>query len=367
MPSYVTPKKNVQFIFSIGLFDYSDSLKLKSNPTLTAGDFRISKDNGAFDNLASLPTVTPAADVQVKVIVSADEMNADNVFIVWSDSDDEWCDGYATIQTTAQQIDDLSDFDETADEVDVGAVKGVAVTGVADFKATGFATATVCTEARLAELGATNIPADVDTLKSRLSAARAGYLDVLAGWTGTLLSAIRALARKDVSANADIGGTHLPSTDSEEGLRAKLDALGTTVTVQLSSVVEDEEWEWYTHDTITQPVTDLGDITGYKRVIVTLKKKATDPDSKAVLLFSDDVGLEVLNKSDDVTAGDASVTVDDASAGDITMKLEIGVTTKVAPDDELIWGVKWIDADDDPHTLVDGTSEVKAGPVKATS
>jgi hypothetical protein len=42
------------------------------------------------------------------------------------------------------------------------------------------ALASVCTEARLAELDAANLPADVDTLLSRLSAARAGYLDELA-------------------------------------------------------------------------------------------------------------------------------------------------------------------------------------------
>lgn len=42
------------------------------------------------------------------------------------------------------------------------------------------ALASVCTEARLAELDAANVPADVDTLLSRLSAARAGYLDELA-------------------------------------------------------------------------------------------------------------------------------------------------------------------------------------------
>lgn len=42
------------------------------------------------------------------------------------------------------------------------------------------ALASVCTETRLAELDAANLPADVDTLTSRLSAARAGYLDELA-------------------------------------------------------------------------------------------------------------------------------------------------------------------------------------------
>lgn len=41
------------------------------------------------------------------------------------------------------------------------------------------ALASVCTETRLSELDAANIPADVDTLLGRLTAARAGYLDNL--------------------------------------------------------------------------------------------------------------------------------------------------------------------------------------------
>jgi len=62
----------------------------------------------------------------------------------------------------------------------------------------------------------------VTTLLSRLSATRAGYLDALAGWSGTLLNAIKALARKDATASADIGGTHNPATDSEEALAETL-------------------------------------------------------------------------------------------------------------------------------------------------
>ncbi len=41
------------------------------------------------------------------------------------------------------------------------------------------AQASVCTEARLAELDAGSIPSDIDTLLSRLTSARAGYLDEL--------------------------------------------------------------------------------------------------------------------------------------------------------------------------------------------
>ena len=52
------------------------------------------------------------------------------------------------------------------------------------------ALATVCTEARLAELDAANLPADVDTLLARLTAARAGYLDNLSGGAVALASAL---------------------------------------------------------------------------------------------------------------------------------------------------------------------------------
>ena len=70
------------------------------------------------------------------------------------------------------------------------------------------------------------------TLLARLTSARAGYLDALAGFAGTLLAALRALARKDVSPNTDLGGTHDPATDSEEALSAGVAAVapGTSTT-----------------------------------------------------------------------------------------------------------------------------------------
>jgi hypothetical protein len=56
--------------------------------------------------------------------------------------------------------------------VDVAGLDGAAMRGT-----DSAALASVCTEARLAELAAANLPADVDTLLSRLSAARALLLD----------------------------------------------------------------------------------------------------------------------------------------------------------------------------------------------
>ncbi len=110
MTSYVTPKKNTAFIIYVGLQDYLTSGKLKANPTLAAGDAKVSIDGGAFANLTTLPTVTPAAGKGVKISLSAAEMNGDNITIVLSDqtSPPEWCDVILNIQTTASQIDDLA-------------------------------------------------------------------------------------------------------------------------------------------------------------------------------------------------------------------------------------------------------------------
>lgn len=99
---YNPPVKNEDFIMYITLSDYFDSGSFKSNPTIAAGDFKVSKDGGALTNLTTLPTVTPASSVMVKIELSATEMNADNVTIVAVDQTDpkEWCDFAVNIVTT---------------------------------------------------------------------------------------------------------------------------------------------------------------------------------------------------------------------------------------------------------------------------
>lgn len=96
------PKKNQAFQFHIGLRDMEAAGRLRSSPTLAAGDFKISKDDGALANLATLPTVSPAASKVVKIALSATEMDADNVTILWSDQTEppDWADGLQEIITT---------------------------------------------------------------------------------------------------------------------------------------------------------------------------------------------------------------------------------------------------------------------------
>lgn len=102
-------KKNAAFVTSIGLVDAAATTKLKAAPTLASGDFKISKDGGAFANLTNLPTVEPSGGTAVKLDLTSTEMNADRIVITAIDaSGAEWCDQMLVIHTSVRQIDDLA-------------------------------------------------------------------------------------------------------------------------------------------------------------------------------------------------------------------------------------------------------------------
>jgi hypothetical protein len=95
------PKKAQAYTFYLGLLTQADTRLLKANPTLAAGDVKVSKDGGAFANLTTLPDAYPAAGRAVRVQLSAPEMTADNVVVVFTDAAGaEWCDALVSITTT---------------------------------------------------------------------------------------------------------------------------------------------------------------------------------------------------------------------------------------------------------------------------
>lgn len=77
------------------------ALDFKSNPTLAAGDVKVSKDGGAFNNITSLPTVAPAADTSVQVVLSATEMSAKEIIVRFIDQTGpkEWEDYVFKVRT----------------------------------------------------------------------------------------------------------------------------------------------------------------------------------------------------------------------------------------------------------------------------
>lgn len=109
MPSYVTAKKNTAWIGYIRLSPRAGIGTFQANPTLAAGDVKVSIDGGALANLATLPVVTPSGSDWVKVSLSSSEMNGDNILVQFKDAaGNEWCDDGFTLQTSARQIDDLA-------------------------------------------------------------------------------------------------------------------------------------------------------------------------------------------------------------------------------------------------------------------
>jgi len=103
-----TPKKNTAYIFDIALVDVAGNAAFKSNPTIATGDFKVSTDNGALANLATLPAVNPASSIIVKVSLSASEMNGDKIMIQCIDAaGSEWGDAFIFLDTTTQTIDDM--------------------------------------------------------------------------------------------------------------------------------------------------------------------------------------------------------------------------------------------------------------------
>ena len=111
MPSFSPPIKNGSSgaIFYVSLAPLTATGAWQANPTLAAGDVKISLDGGALANLTTLPVVSPASSKLVKVTLSQAETNADNLIIIFSDqtSPAEWCDLTINLQTAAENFDSL--------------------------------------------------------------------------------------------------------------------------------------------------------------------------------------------------------------------------------------------------------------------
>jgi len=108
VPDYSPPIRGQAYRIFITLEDQANAGLDKANPTIAAGDFQRSLDGGAFANLTTLPSVTPAGSVSVQVDLSAAEMTADNVLVHASDAAGaEWFDRDIIIQPSTDVWDEL--------------------------------------------------------------------------------------------------------------------------------------------------------------------------------------------------------------------------------------------------------------------
>ena len=93
------PKKNTAYSFEVSLVSQADTDIFKTTATLAAGDVLVSKDGSTFSNIGTLPDEIEATGV-LTVALTADEMNADRVAILFHDAaGSEWQDQLVTIET----------------------------------------------------------------------------------------------------------------------------------------------------------------------------------------------------------------------------------------------------------------------------
>lgn len=152
------PIKNQALTFTWQLISQADTKLFKANPTLATGDFKISKDGGAFANLTNLPTVTPAGGSTIEFVLTASEMNADRVAIECKDAAGaEWCDSSiniltlaaATVAANVTQVEgtDATDFFATLDDAVLSAIAALNNLSQANIRtAVGLASANLDTQ-----------------------------------------------------------------------------------------------------------------------------------------------------------------------------------------------------------------------------
>lgn len=173
------PKKGVAFTFPMRLWSQADTDLVQTSVTLAAGDVQVSKDGGAFANIATLPTEIGTSGV-LAVSLSADEMDVDHyVTVRFHDvAGDEWCDGGADVLPETGTISEIAGYTD-----DIGAA-GAGLTALGD--------------ARLANL---------DAAVSSRATLGAGAVT----WTYTLTSSEDGspIGQADVWVTTDAGGSNV--------------------------------------------------------------------------------------------------------------------------------------------------------------
>jgi hypothetical protein len=140
----------------------------------------------------------------------------------------------------------------------------------------------------------------------------------------------------------------------------------TMTAAAVEAAVDGDEITLYRGDTWSISLTGLGAITGYTDVWFTVKDSPTQTDAEALLLVSETVGLERLNGAEG-TAAQASLVVDDESAGNITVTVAAVASASIEEGANRRYDVQWKTASGAIHTLTINTLNVNGDMTRAVS
>lgn len=183
---------------------------------------------------------------------------------------------------------------------------------------------------------------------------------ILAGIT-SLAAWLRAMARMDApdaTAIAELnaaGGTYAAATDSLEAIGAGAgggltaaevwanpERTLTMSAVQVVAALTGSTIGCLRGDTLSVSITGLGDLTGRDKLWFTVKHSLEDGDPAAVIQIEETAGLLRLVGAA-ATPGDGSLTVDDATAGDVTIAVAAPATAQLVPGCAYAYDVQMLD------------------------
>lgn len=265
------------YTFGASAVSQADTDIFQAAATIAAGDFQRSINGAGFDNMANLPTVTPAAGKRIQFVISAAETTAagdgGEIYIVASDAAGaQWQDFAVTLRVFAADM-------PIATEIQSGLATGADLTAAA-----------------------AALPAAVWAYTTRTLTSLSALLSSIAG-------AVWAWASRTLTQSA-----------------ASVTATETAGHIVL-----------HRGDYISKSITGLGDISDRAKLWVTIKSRISDPDSKSILQFEETDGLLYLNGAVADTPANGTLTVDDEVEGNITFTLEMPESSVLVPASNLIY------------------------------
>lgn len=122
-------------------------------------------------------------------------------------------------------------------------------------------------------------------------------------------------------------------------------------------------------DDMSATFTGLGAINAYANVWFTVKDSPKDDDDAALLQIDSDTGLLYIAGGAATTAGNATVTVNNATTGSVTFTAAASETAKLTPAANLYYDVQWQNSAGAITTLTQGNREatISGDVTRATS
>lgn len=302
MADYSDPKRATAYRFTLSLFARSDN-QIKTAPTLAAGDVKVSKDNGATANITTLPVEAPASSGILQVDLSATEMTADLVTVIFRDAAGaEWNDVAIHLAPSVRQMADLAFPNTSGRGMDIDASGGVEV---GSFQTGAITTAAFTAGAINAAAIATDAITDAKVASDVTIASVTGAVGSVTGAVGSVTG--------NVGGNV-IGSVGSVATDGITATSIAADAIGASE-LAADAVTEIAAGVW---DRLTSALTTVG--SAGKLIVdnlnATVSSRASQTSVDTVDDFLDTEIAAIKAKTDNLPADPADAS--DIPTADIT-------------------------------------------------